>query len=256
MPRLLNRLIFLLLSFLAVSCGDNVQGKVVWIARDPSWYPLNMMGKGDNLLGFTDELLYSIAQEEGIHVELVMTSAAGIFTGLEEGKYTGVISFLIPDSMNQQAYSFSEIYYPMGPVLVVEKSSTIKSLADLKGKILGIQTGSSFAFDIASYPDISVTPYENILFALENLSKGQIDGVIMDSIAADVYTSSYYKGKLEIASPILTPGGMRLLVLKGDGGQDLLALFNEGLHKMKDSGKYEALVEKWSLFDSDFYKKK
>ena len=39
------------------------------VARDPTWYPLDFMGKGDNVLAFSDELLNQIAKIEGFSVE-------------------------------------------------------------------------------------------------------------------------------------------------------------------------------------------
>lgn len=238
-------LIFFLSLFL-FGCGDN-KDEIVWIARDASWYPLNLMGKADNLSGFTDDLMADIADREKLQIQILTTSTNDEMGGLQEGRYTGIITSMIPDSMNQQTYSFSDTFYPIGPVLVVQNSSDIKQLSDMKGKLVGIETGSLFIFNVERYPNISITPYENILFALENLSKGQIDGVIMDSIAADIYTSSFYKGRLEIASGVLTQGGLRLMVLKNTQGEDLITRFNEGLHFIQQNGKYKILLEKWSL---------
>lgn len=255
----MRKLIYLIVTFSVFlvfwGCSSH-QEKVVWIARDPSWYPVNMMGKGDNLLSFTDELLYAVAKDQGLHVELFTVSTGSLMEGLDEKVYTAVISFVVPTDMNKEDYLFSDPYYLIGPVLVVQNSSNIKKLADLQGKILGVQTGSSFIFDAKNYPDISISTYENIQFALENLSKGQIDGVIMDSIAADVYTSSFYKGKLEIASGILTKGGLRLIVLKDKSEEEIISLFNTGLQKLKEDGRYGALLEKWGLFNPEKNEKK
>ena len=50
-----------------------------------------------------------------------------------------------------------------------------------------------------------------------------------------------------ISSEILTDGALRLITIK-DKETKLIKIFNEGLAELKESGAYDALVTKWSLF--------
>jgi polar amino acid transport system substrate-binding protein len=241
-------LLTLCLFVFAASCS-RPEKKLRVIARDPSWYPLNLMGKENNLLGFTDELLYAIAKEEDLTIELVVTSDSTLLSGLDHGRYDGIITSLTPSLEYEKDHIFSEPLYLLGPVLVVPMSSTIDSLSGLENKMVGIQRGSATAFDTVRFPSVGITQYDNLLMALDMLTKRNIDAVIMKAIPAYVYTQSFFRTTLKIATTPLTSEGLRLMMNNDSDDDKFMKRFNDGLKRLKENGSYEALTKKWGIYN-------
>ncbi|MBC7225554.1 MAG: transporter substrate-binding domain-containing protein, partial [Anaerolineae bacterium] len=87
--------------------------------------------------------------------------------------------------------------------------------------------------------------YDTIDLALLDLVNGNIDAVVVDTpVAADyALASETFKGKLKIVGEPFTEEYYGLVVRKGE--TELLNLFNEGLKKIKASGKYDEIYAKW-----------
>ena len=71
-------------------------------------------------------------------MQIVRIGSENRLAGLDNGDYEGILSSLILQEENTEKYISSNPYYLLGPVLVVSKSSEIKSLNDLKGKTIGL----------------------------------------------------------------------------------------------------------------------
>ncbi|GAB4231918.1 MAG: hypothetical protein Tsb0021_10460 [Chlamydiales bacterium] len=207
------------------------------------------MGKENNLLGFIDELISTIAREKKINIQFVSTAPNTLISGLDNDRYEAVVTQLTPSILNRQRFLFSDPLLRLGPVLVVHQESTIRSLSQLKEKIIGIQRGSASAFDTVRFPAVIITPYENLMLALDTLSRRRIDAVIMEAIPAYVYTQSFYRDDLKIATPPLTDFGLRLMTKTNQ--DNFMKLFDKGLEEIKEKGIYEDLIKKWGLFDPD-----
>lgn len=239
-------------AFSIKSCGSPASSsKVYRIARDLTWYPGRAMGKQNNLLAFTDDLIFHVASEEKLRIELISNLTNNLFVGLDNGNFDAIVSSMLPTPISREDYVFSDPFFLIGPVLVVAKGNAVSTLSDMENKIIGIQNGSSMVYDIDKYPHISITPYDNILLALESLSRGHIDGVILDVIPAHIYISSLYSDKLKIATLPLTKEGLRMVSRLDREGEKFITLFNDGLKKAKESGAYDALLKKWTLFNPE-----
>ncbi len=243
----------LLLALFANGCGGGSKEKIYVIARDKSWYPLNLLGKEKNMLGFTDDLLFTVANMEDLQLDLESSSHNGMLTQLQNGNFDAIVTFETPTEKLKRTYDFSDSFFNLGPVLVVPYDSNVKSINDMKGKVVGIQTRASTIYNVNELPDIIFTPFENILFALRSLAEGHIDGVILESLPAHEYIESFYKGELKVVPPPLTLHGLRLMTLKNPTEQNLIEKFNDGLKKMKEDGTYREFLDKWGLFDPDTY---
>lgn len=218
------------------------------IARDPTWYPLQLFDKEKSMTAFSNELLMSIAKREKIGIELIQTSPTSLLEGLRNGSFDGVLSALLPSPINRDTYVFSDPIYIIGSVLIVRNKSNIKSIDDLEGKIVGIRTGSLATSLIQQYPGVILNPYDNVMTALLDLEKGSIDGVVMESLPAYVYLSKLYANSLKIAGSILTNQRIRLLVKRDSEHElQLIQKFNAGLKAMKEDGSYDALLDAWGL---------
>ena len=86
--------------------------------------------------------------------------------------------------------TFSDPYVKNAQVCVVKKDSAVNTLADLKGKVVGVQAGSSAQDAISDTEGFesslkSVVEFKDNLTALMDLEIGGVDAVVMDLLVAN-----------------------------------------------------------------------
>ncbi len=221
------------------------------IGIDSSWYPLNLHGKERRMLGFVRELLSEIADEEGFEVRYIEVGPHTLVEGLDRGSYQGIVSSMVPNPYTRSRYIFSDPFYLVGPVLLVREDQDVRSLEDLSGKIVGLQSETLRVFSTAEHPRILFVPYDRPWILLENLMNYTIDGVIMDALVSHVYTQGYYRGSVKIATAPLTDKGLRLVALTDPRSVSLVYRFDQGLDKLKQSGRFDELLLKWEIIDTE-----
>lgn len=241
------RLLFLFLLFLA-SCSESRESSDYKIGRDRSFYPLNLMGKERYLLGYTDDLLHTVAEMGKVDFSIFTDSQNRLLANLRAGDYDGIVTFVRLSPRERGSFIASNPFFLLGPVIVVSSDSPIQTYSDLKNKSVGILQSSDRIFDIDSDPTIVYTTYENMLIALRDLAKGELDAVIMNAPQAYEYTNSFYAGSLRLLWPPLTQDGLRLVAKKNKEGEKLISLFNEGLKELEESGQLKTLQESWNLY--------
>ena len=86
----------------------------------------------------------------------------------------------------------SDPYMKNRQILVVKKDSGLKTTADLAGKNLALQSGSSAEEALSKAADLKdslkdVVKFEDNMTALMDLEKGGVDVVLLDEIVARYY---------------------------------------------------------------------
>jgi len=247
----LTRLIIFLLLFAAACSTLEKAPEIYRIGRDPSFYPLNLMGKEVNLLAFSDELLIEIGKIENFQVEFYASSAYGIRQGLKQGIYDAAITDETPTSMTESRFEYSMPFFLLGPVLMVSIDSNVSKLEDLNDKIVGIPSNSPLTYRTKLFPDVIFKTYDNILIAMDQLADDKIDGVIIDAFKAYTLTRSFYKGRVKVATSPLNQEGFRMMTILNEKSNDFIDRFNDGLKQVVENGTYVRLLQKWDLFDSE-----
>lgn len=243
-----NSLLGLLLLIILSACdSSSVFGpKTYIIARDPTWYPMDFMGKGDNVLAFSDELLTQIAHIEDIEIEIGNATWEGVVFDLWKHEFDGILSTLDPTDANEAMYDFSNPYLYIGEVLVVRCNSDILSLKDMNNKIIGVRSNSLSLLTIEQFPGIVTRSYNNVAKAMEDLEYSRLDGVVLEILPAYTFVNSIYRDKLRVCTIPLTQQGLRLVTIKNTD-PSLIEHFNDGLKKLKENGSYDLLLRKWGL---------
>lgn len=245
-----SKLAFLLLALVVLSsaglssCAKKTT-KIV-VASDATWPPMEFVDENKNVVGFDVDLVNEVAKAAGFEVEIKNTAWDGIFAGLAAGNYQAVASSVTITEERKATMDFSEPYVNAGQVLVVRKETTgVTTLADLKGKKVAAQIGTTGAIEIGKVEGLELKSYDEVGLAFEDLANGNVEGVVADSpIAADfALQNANYKDKLMIVGAPFTDEWLGFAFKKGDA--KTLKLFNDGLAKVKSSGKLDELQAKW-----------
>jgi polar amino acid transport system substrate-binding protein len=247
-PFLLMTLLFSLAACLFVGC-DKINNGSYYVAVDPLWYPLNFKQKENNVMGFSAELLTEISKKEHLSISMVSTNWDSLFQGLKTNSYQAVLSSLYPYNFNLDDYDFSDLYLPIGPVLILPTQAKYKSLKEIKGKEVGALIGSPSITILEAYPEILIKTYDTAAALINDLLVGHIEGGLLPILTAETFTQGSFTEELRIASKPLNQEGLRLITPKGKSPK-LIALFNRCLKKFKKNDTYEKLLTKWQLIQT------
>jgi polar amino acid transport system substrate-binding protein len=232
---------------LVTSCVSNSSETLYTIARDPSWFPLFLSGKQDNVFAFSDDLLMKVMSIENQELDLVTGNWDNLLYNLWKGHYMGVLTSIAPTEANKALYDFSEEFLSVSNVLVVREKDVVTSLSDMKGKIVIVDKRGEGVILLERFPSINIRHYQEASKALQLLEQGDVDGVIMGILSAYTITQNLYKGVLKVTTPPLGSKALRLVTLKGKY-PELIASFNQGLDKIQDDGAYYLMLRRWGLY--------
>ncbi len=221
-------------------------GRVYRVGVDPSFFPLELMGKDYNVLAFTNDLLKKVGRKERIEFVRITMSWDNVVDGLKKGTYEGILSGMPINLITQDAFSFSDRILNTGPVLIVRKRMKVNSWKDLKGRAVAVEMHTPSAQIVESHENVRIRFYESLPEALSKVEFGVYDGVMVPNLAAVSYIADLYRGHLKIALGPFGDEGLRLVTLK-DEEPMLLHLFNRGLGKMQKESSFKKLLIKWNL---------
>jgi polar amino acid transport system substrate-binding protein len=171
----------------------------------------------------------------------------GIFAGLANGEYDAIASSVSITEQRKRAMDFSIPYFEVKQAVVLNKSVEAKSFADLKGKTLGAQIGTTGYFAIKKAEGVTPRSFDEIGLAMEALYNGNIDGVVCDDPVAANYAlqQEEYAKRLKIAFIVEAEEKEYYGVAVNKGNSEVLALIDKGIKAVKEKGIEEQLRKKW-----------
>ncbi|WP_371766505.1 cystine ABC transporter substrate-binding protein [Massilia sp.] len=155
------------------------------IALEGTYPPFNFKHpKTGQLAGYDVDVAKLVCARLGVKPEFVTTEWAAILAGLGAGKYDVIVSQVGITPRRQQAFDFSRPYTYSAPQLIVRRNetTTYRSLADLKGRKVGVGQGSVFEQQVRAMPGIEVKSYPAAPENLQDLAFGRIDAALNDSL--------------------------------------------------------------------------
>ncbi len=238
--------IALVLLALCLMAG-NALAKDVVFAVDATYPPMEMVDAQKNIIGFGPEIVAAIGKAAGFNPILKNTAWDGIFAGLAAGKYDAIASSVSITEERKQSMDFSDPYFEVKQGVVTAKGAKIASVADLAGKTIASQIGTTGYFVCKKIEGATAKSYDEIGLAMEDLYNGRLDAVIADDAVASNYALQHeqYSQKLTLAFLIEsdTPEYLGFAVNKGN--TETLELINKGLAAIKANGEYDAIYAKW-----------
>ena len=145
------------------------------IAVDATWPPMEYVDDNKEIVGFGPDMMKAAAAAAGFEVELRNTAWDGIFAGLAARSYDAICSSVTITDERKETMDFSEPYVNAGQVLVVQKTlSGVSKIADLSGKRVGAQIGTTGAIEIGKVAGVNLATYDEVGLAFEEDRKSVV----------------------------------------------------------------------------------
>lgn len=234
---------------------DTKANSTLIVGFDQAFPPMGFKDDKGGFTGFDIELAQMAAKKMNMDVKLQPIDWDSKDAELNSGNINCIWNGFTMTG-REGKYEFSVPYMKNRQVLVVKKGSTVKSLADMKGKRLELQQGSTADNALAEKKDFkeslgNVTTVPENLTALSDLEQGSCDAVLMDEIVAR-YIIKQGRDFVVIDDPISEEEyavGFKL------GNKDLANQINKALNDLAGDGELAKLSQKYFGQDISIIKK-
>lgn len=228
---------------------------VLTVGSDTTYPPQEYIDTATNkAAGFDVDLITAVAKNMGLQVNVVTTKFDTIIDDLSNKRFDVVISAVSITPERQKKAVFVP-YFNAGESLLVASGNpkNIKSLTDLCGQNVGVQTGTIEQTDLqtassdckkAGKPDIKMVVLQDQTAVIQLLANQRVVATYQDSPVTDYYNKQN-PGKFAIGGSVVNAGLEGIVVRKND-----TAMFNavkNAFNKAKSDGTYSQLIQKWGL---------
>ena len=226
--------------------------KKVVIGFDNTFVPMGFQDKSGKNIGFDIDLANAVFEKYGIKVEWQAINWDLKETELKNGNIDLIWNGYSKTEERESVVQFTKQYMVNEQVIVVKKSKNIKSISQLKDKVLGAQNGSSGYDTFNEKPEVlknivknnDATQYESFNEALIDLENNRIDALLIDRVYANYYLKQ--QNKLDDYS-ILDAGYDSEAFAVGARKADITLVnkINEAFYELYKTGKFQEISNKW-----------
>ncbi len=250
MKKMICVLLALTMIFALCACGKTAapaEKKTFIMGIDPEYPPFSYLGDDGNYTGFDVEICQAVCDYLGWKLEIFGVNWDEKLVQLDSMECDCVWSGMtILDSMKEAGYVISAPYYDNTQVLVVKADSGFTSSADLAGKIVAVQLGTSGESllnddlaDLAATFDTVMT-CDSFLKCFTELEGGAADAVFVDLPVAASYVAEH--DGLAVIDENL--GAEQYGIAFRSGDAELCAQVDAAIQELVANGTYAEIAAK------------
>jgi polar amino acid transport system substrate-binding protein len=242
--------VLVLASLLLTACGaktTSLGGKKIIVAVENAYPPFNSIdqttGKG---VGWDYDAVTEICKRLDCVPEFKQAAWDGIFPAMAAGEYDMLADGVTVTADRAKIVDFSTPYVSVNQLLLVRtnETRTVEQMkADANAKI-GTQIATTNEIAAKAYfTGKTIQAFEDFGAAVLALKSGDIDGVVIDYIAAQGFMGEN-EGVFKLAGEISAGDELAFVFPPGSA---LKAQVNSALDAMKADGTLDTLNKKWGL---------
>ena len=249
--------LFLLLvfGFLSLVCsGEGIAGTLQDVKRrgklivgvKTDYPPLGFLDKKGVNKGFDIDIAKALSKElfgNEEAIQFVPVTSGNRIAFLNSKKIDVIVATLTITEERKKEVAFSAPYFITAQLILVRGDSKITKYEDLAGKRVATIRGSTGDIAIGELvPTAERVKFEGNFEALQALKERRVEAFVEDFVL--LFNLLQKNRGLRMASlQPFRPARYGLAVRKGD--KEWLDFVNSTLAKMKETGEYEKLLEKW-----------
>ncbi|MGL5675168.1 MAG: amino acid ABC transporter substrate-binding protein [Cellulosilyticaceae bacterium] len=226
--------------------GVKERGKLV-VGLDDQFAPMGFRDEKGELAGFDIDLANEVGRRMGVDVELKPIVWDTKEVTLNNGEIDLIWNGYTITPAREEKVLFTAPYLENKQMIIVKEDSPIKTIADLAGKNVGLQLGSSAQDAVEKNAEAAksfkeMKKYENNVEVLLDLEIGGVDAAVMDSVVG-----YYYIKKNDYPFVVLEEDFGDELYGIGGRKEDktLIEAINVILDEMRADGTYDEISGKW-----------
>ena len=239
------------MAFALSSCGGSEESsETLKVVTEATFAPFEFTEDGsEDIIGFDVDMMNAIAEDQGLNIEFVNLEFDSLIPALESDQ-----GDIICAGMNKLAgdraekADFGDTYFESDLMLLVKSDSDLAGIdavtSDMKLASQIGTTGGDYVQALADEGKIAegivLNQWTDCYMQLQN---GDVQGVVVDKPVGEAYLNSN-SDKAKFAGDMFGDHEEYAFAVK-KGNTELLDKLNAGLANLKESGKFQELVDKW-----------
>lgn len=222
------------------------KGKLI-MSTNAKFPPYEFTDDNGNYVGIDVEVAQAIAEKLGLELVIDDMSFTAALEAAQNGKSDMVMAGVTVTETRKAVMDFSISYATGIQVIIVKENSSIASVDDLDGKLIGTQqgtTGYQYCSDTpenGGYGEDAVIGYDSGITAVQALLNGQVDCVVIDKAPAEAFVAA--NSGLKILETEFTVEDYAIGFTKGN--TELKKAVDGALQELIADGTIQKIVDKY-----------
>lgn len=235
-----------LLNIQLVNAQGESKKKLLFVdASSNNFPPMNVLDKDGSLTGFGRELADAVIKEVGNEIKHIHSSR---WVEVLEWIDTGKADFIHDTGYTEERDKFLDYSEPIiempETIFVRPDEYSITDIDSLKGKTVACVNKHISHLYLKQFPEISLFVVKTPVEGIYELISGKVDAFIYPKqIVLYLVQSLRLRDKIKVTGEPLRTLTWSMVVKEGN--IELLKLLNEGIAKVRKSGQYDRIYEKW-----------
>ena len=219
--------------------GDDAAKTKLVVATSPDFPPFELL-EGGEIVGIEVDILNKIAEKMGMELDIQQMDFDSVIPGVQAGKFDVGMSGITVTDKRKENVDFSSVYFMAAQAIVVTADSGITGKADLEGKKVSVQTGTT------AEEYCMGNGYEVLAFTANNdaaaaLTSGKVDAWVVDN---EVALAMAPELGLTVLDEAMTSEPYAFAFQKGS---ELVTPFNEALDALLSDGAVEQIFQQYGV---------
>lgn len=233
----------------AFSMQSKKEENVLVLGLDDNFPPMGFRNENNELVGFDIDLAKEVCNKLGLELKTQAISWAAKEQELDSGNIDCIWNAFGYTDERAEAMTLSNVYIKDKSIFFVKNDSAFNNKEELKGKKIGVQTGSvqEKRLESSEFGDElgEIIGYNDYLTALMDLETGNIDAVYMSKISGSYIMKTQNKNFKTFEADGIGEESKGMVVAFKKGNIELKDKVENAIKELKDEGKLKEISEKW-----------
>ena len=241
----MKKLISVFAAIMLLCCACLASAETLLYATNPEYPPFESMDDNNQVVGYDVDLINAIGEKIGI--EFVPESMAfdAVVSSVQTNPDMIGLSGVSITEERKLSVNFPAGYIDAGLVVVMKADAGFASADDLKGKLIGVQQGTTSDFKAEEITgQDNVMRYATFIDAMLSLQGNKVDAVIVDAPVGQAILASMNDASLIITDIDLGAADWYGIAVNKDN-VELLDKINAALAELKAEGFLDTLAAKY-----------
>lgn len=220
---------------------ETVKKGVLTMATN-AYFPPYEYYEGSEVVGIDVEIAQAIAQKLGLELKIEDMEFGSIIIAVTQGRADMGLAGMTVSEERLESVNFTDSYATGVQVVIVTEDSEIEGIADLEGKKIGTQLGTTGdQYSKEDFGEENVESYNKGADAVMALTQGKVDAVIIDNQPAIEFVKN--AEGLKILETEYTVEDYAAAISKENDA--LTEAVNGALAELKADGTIQSIIDRY-----------
>lgn len=214
--------------------------------------PYTLLADDGTWTGIDAEMWAEIKERTGWEVEVKQAAFDAMWGELDTARADVVANCTAVKPEREEKYNATIPYYGDAQCVIVNDSSSYKTVEDLKGKVVGCTNGQAaqtIIEDLGAEIGFEVKLYEDSAVGMNDLMLERIDAYANTTTNVNAFSHNNGEADFRFFEENLLANNVAYFLPKTDEGAELKEELDKVIQEMLDDGTIGKITEKWMFAD-------